>query len=286
MALSAPNNPYQTMVNRTVDKIQDYASVMEDLLKNYFKDLYAAPDALFIMMATMALESSYRLTPVNHRSIGTTSRLGKAFWNDPIITPYTSVIHTLTTDKQEALQEGLSAKALMATMGLYQFRNTKESNYILSLRGDYRSIAEEFGILVDPTSGTKPSSKFPDNAVGARASMMFGCMIMEGKFLSRRRSGYESAAAMTQAVKDYVGQENARDILGTSPQDRLNSINDINDPRIRMLARAGITRDGSDVKLYITQRLPRGPVEKKTTPVAQTDNVPTGQPGCRRKNVA
>jgi hypothetical protein len=278
---------------RTVDRLQQYAPIMESLLKTHFKLLGSAPDAHYVMMATMMLESSAKMTPSNHQAISPESDLGVYFVKDNLIAKYWNSFNSQPPNVQSSLQEGLSAKALMATMGLYQFRNTQACREIISSKHSqphYPELVSASGYDILVEVGQNPSSKFTEDAelVGATRSMMFGCMIMEVKYNIYLKSGCTPATAMYKAMGAYVGKDGAKDALGTSPDDRRRLISDSNDPRIILLAKAGITRSSGNSVVYnrataeIRPKAATVHTEAKTTAVAQTNNVVLTTSGCRR----
>jgi hypothetical protein len=58
------NRSYNKGVAITTDLVQHYGSLMASVITN-FDYLSDAPDVLYVMMATMALESSFNIANVN-----------------------------------------------------------------------------------------------------------------------------------------------------------------------------------------------------------------------------
>src|SRR4051812_43948644 len=106
---------YQSAVS--IDTIQNYGRIMWDVMQQHFPTLFSIPDGWYTMMATMELESGYRILhgkanpSPNHVTIGTGSGIGRSYWYDGVIAPL-KLIADFTTQKN--ISEGLSAKALMA----------------------------------------------------------------------------------------------------------------------------------------------------------------------------
>jgi hypothetical protein len=272
-APSSSIRQHSSVSTKTVDSIQAYAGIMQNIMRGNFPQLYAAPDSLYIMMATMGLESGFRIyhnnnTTPNHRTIGITSGIGKSYWTDPVIVP-------IRETHSGNVVEGLSAKALMATMGMYQVRNCRESNSIM--RGRYGGIAEANGLMVDP--GDSISDTFPNDDTGAQRSMMMGCIIMEHKYVTRLRN-YDKDTAIYLAVGDYLGKAGAKDVLGTSPEMRIENVSSPNSNIARILAAAKITKGQT---LYTA--VPRNSqafTETKSQTVASSNNPPVNTSGCTR----
>lgn len=270
----------------SIDTIQQYGRIMWDIMKQYFPTLWSAPDAWYVMMATMELESGYRIlhgksnpTP-NHVTIGTGSGIGRSYWYDGVIVPLKTIADFTT---QKNLAEGLSAKALMATMGMYQVRNCKESRAMLT--GNYRTIAEDFGLMVDP--GQSSSAVFTNDETGATRSIVMGCIVMENKYKTRRAKNSESVA-IKLAAADYLGKAGAKDILGTSPEMRLSNITDAKTGIGKKLVAAGLTPPDSSGNVTVQNGYHRpsatstGQAETKTTTVASTNNAAPGNKPCNR----
>lgn len=270
--------PHSSTSNKSLDKIQNYSAIMQDLLRSKFPVLSQAPDSLYIMMATMGHESDFNIyhnggTTPNHIAISEfRSGIGKSYWNDPIVVPLrTAGNPTIVTN----VREGLSAKALMATMGMYQVRNCKESNAYIS--GNYRDIAESFNLMVN--AGDSISAVFSNDDTGATRSMVMGCIIMEQKYLARLRN-YDPSSAIFFATGDYLGKVGAKDVLGSSPQMRVALVNDTTNNIAKTLSSAGIVRGNMG-------RVPPNPTksassqaETKTTTTASTNLPPSKGLGC------
>lgn len=266
---------YSSQPSKTVDLIQRYGRIMWDVLDTYFPTLWSAPNSFYIMMSTMELESGYRIvhgstnpTP-NHAVIGVSTGIGKSYWYDPIIVPLReSGNPTVKTN----IIEGLSAKALMATMGMYQVRNCRESNSLIN--GYYRDLAESLGLMVN--AGESISAKFPNNDTGARNSMVLGAMIMEQKYKIRAAKN-SPELAMRLAVGDYVGKAGMKDILGTSPEMRIDTV--FSNTGKRLLA----SKVFSDTIAYYKPPInSKGQSETKNTVVASTDNTALSSSDCNR----
>jgi hypothetical protein len=273
-APSSVVNKHPAVSTKTVDTIQFYAGLMENIMKSNFSKLYSAPDSVYIMMATMGLESGFRIyhengTTPNHKTIKITAGIGRSYWTDPVIVPIRDAQSTNVT-------EGLSAKALMATMGMYQVRNCRESNSIIT--GAYRDIAEGNGLMVNP--GDSISATFPNDDTGAQRSMIMGCIIMEFKYLSRLKK-YTKDTAIYLAVGDYLGKAGAKDVLGTSPEMRIQNVSSPNSNIARTLAAAGIKKGGTTAYTTVPQDI-HAFTETKTETTASSNNPPINTSGCTR----
>jgi len=269
----------------SVGNIQYLASKMNTVLSAAFPVLNSCPDALYIMMATMGLESSFRIWPnkvnANHVTIGTAGGIGRSYYTDPLVLPLYRDPTSYSTSLS-VLNEGLSAKALMATMGMYQVRGTRESKAVMSL-GNYSAIAEGYGIMVN--AGQSSSAVFTNDEIGAMRSIVMGCIIMEGKVRNRLKKSVK-AEAMRLAVGDYLGKAGARDVLGTSPEMRMSMVAGSNNAISKTLAASGITRDSQGVFLNVnTASLSYG---TSATTATNTGSSTRGQPapsknGCATK---
>jgi hypothetical protein len=260
----------------SVDTIQRYGRIMKDVMETYFPILLSAPNSFYIMMATMEAESSYRILhgtgspTANHATISVLTGIGKSYWLDPVVERLKSSVDPTV---RANLIEGLSAKALMGTMGMYQVRNCKESNSIMS--GGYRSTAESLGLMVN--AGESISDTFPDDDTGARNSMVLGCMIMEHKYKIRKTKFY-SDMAMRLAAGDYLGKAKAADVLGTTPEARVS------------LIYGGLANNNvlaaklfSNTNNYFkTGTSSKGQAETKTSTEASTQNAPVSSIDCKR----
>lgn len=279
MAISTNIRKNATVSSISVDLAQRYANIMDGLLKTYFPALNSAPDALYIMMATMGLESGFRIyhnggTTPNHVTIGTATGIGRSYWYDPVVVPLKS---SDDPDVIANITEGLSAKALMATMGMYQVRNCRESNAMV--RGIYRDIAESFDLMVDP--GESISDTYTNDDTGARKSMIMGCIVMETKYLSRLQKN-TSDVAIRLAIGDYLGKAGTKDVLGTSPEMRLANVTDTSTNISRTLVAAKILQSNSGQVYTNPPQGSGGQSETKTTTVASTNNVRINTNGCNR----
>jgi hypothetical protein len=268
--------PYAGTSTRTMDKIQNYSEIMNDLLTNKFPYLADAPDALYIMMATMGHESGFKIyhrggTTPNHIQISKfRSGIGKSYWNDPVIIP-------IRDDPTYAVnvEEGLSAKALMATMGMYQVRNCQESLAMIS--GRYRDIAESYNLMVNP--GQSISGVFSNDDTGATRSMVMGCIVMETKYLRRRRN-HDPSSALFFAVGDYLGKAGAKDVLGSSPEMRIALVNDSSNNIAKTLHAAGIVRGNMGRVAANPSTARKTQSETKTVVAANTNLAPAKGLGC------
>lgn len=287
MPLSTTNvtKRFSSTPSATVDLIQQYSRVMADVLKTYFPLLNSVPDALYIMMATMELESSFRIlhngsstashiTPsIIKRSLHmyTYRGIGKAYWNDSVIS-----IAKANPAQIDNVFEGLSSQALMGSMGCYQVRNTKVSNTLMN-QFNYRTIAEANGILVNP--GASISAVFTNDETGAMRSMILGCMDMQWKYsIFLKRSS--SSQAIRKAVGAYLGDTNAADILGTTPNMRINEVFFGKNSKDKALKVSSVFNNtGIYTKPTETGS---GQVETKETTVAGTNNVRVDSNGCGR----
>lgn len=271
----------------TIDTVQRYGRIMWDIMKTYFPALWSAPDSWYIMMATMELESGYRIfhgkanPSPNHVSIGTGSGIGRSYWFDPVIAPLKT---TNDFNTQKNIVEGLSAKALMATMGMYQVRNCKESNDMLI--GNYRSIAESHGLMVNP--GQSSSAVFTNDDDGALKSIVMGCIVMETKYKGRRAKNTNDSTAMKLAVGDYLGKAGTKDILGSSPSMRLDNVLNGKTGIGRTLIAAGLNPPDASGNVttkpgyYRPSAVSKGQTETKTIIAANTDNTAPGTKPCNR----
>lgn len=270
----------------TIDTIQRYGRILWDVMKSNFYALQSAPDAWYIMMATMELESGYRVfhgsaaPSANHIIIGTGSGIGRSYWFDPVIVPLKT---SSDFNVQKNIAEGLSAKALMGTMGMYQVRNCTESNNMM--KGAYRAIAESAGLMVDP--GQSSSAVFTNDDAGAQKSIVMGCIIMETKYKARRAK-YREDIAITLAIGDYLGKAGTKDVLGTSPSMRLDNVLNSKTGIGKTLLVAGLSRPDSSGNITIRSGYNRpssvssGQSETKVINVASTDNAAPGIKPCNR----
>lgn len=246
---------------------QQYRSIVDNFLTNDFPVLGKQDNASFYVMATMWLESGFRilhkgrdgLTTPNHVIINKNSGIGAAYWYDPIIRAAEKNANGDPTILAN-LTEGLRAQALMATMGMYQVRGTKESNSMLI--GNYLSKAESMGLMVSP--GQSPSSVFvTSDDLGARRSIFFGCLILERKlkaFLPKNSAGL----AMAYALGAYLGKAGAADILGTTPEKRVADIRDPNGASNKMLVAIGYSVPNQSNMVLSPGQGPAGQSESKT----------------------
>lgn len=272
--------PYSNSANKTVSKIQNYRTIMKQILDTKFPILAKAPDALYTMMAIMGHESSFNIfhrggTTPNHTNIDVNrSGIGKSYWNDQVIVP---IRNSPILSIRNNVIEGISGKALMATMGMYQVRNCSESRAYVS--GVYRDIAEFYNLMVEP--GDSISAVFTNDDAGATKSMVMGCIIMEQKYVSRLRT-HQPSNAMFFAIGDYLGKAGAKDILGTSPEMRVAMVNDTTNWVAKKLSNAGIVRGN----VGRTTPNPNSPSvaqgESKTTTVALTNLPPANGAGCTK----
>lgn len=281
------NTRFHSGPTLTADLIQRYARIMNDLLNTYFYTLRNAPDSLYIMMATMELESSYHIlhngnTTASHISTGfinnnlarfTSRGVGKSYWNDTTIAAAKA-----DSNKYNNILEGLSAQALMGSLGMYQVKNTRISNDLMDQR-HYRDIATSNTLLVNP--GQSPSAIFTNDDAGARKSMILGCMDMEWKYSTFLRTN-SPALSIQKAVGAYVGQENAADVLGTTPSMRINDIFYGSASKTRALRTARTFSTNRVFTRPILNASTGGQTETKTQSVASTDNLPTNSNGCNR----
>jgi hypothetical protein len=208
----------------SVDLIQQYSIEMQDVIKSNFFTLAKVPNYLYFMLSTMEQESSFRILhgsppTANHTEVvkpqtsasGKASNLGKAYWYDPVIAPL-KFSDSIKDPLNALLVEGLTAKALMGTMGLYQVRNTAEHNRMCN--GSYRSIAQNNGLIVNP--GASSSVVFTNDITGARRSMIMGCIIMENHLIAAYRRGFvDPQDALLWAAGTYVGVDNWLTIVRT-----------------------------------------------------------------------
>lgn len=288
MANTSTNSAGKKSARKTavaVSHIQKLTGFMETTMKTHFRTLYECPNSLYIMMATMGLESSFRVWPnganANHVTIGTSSGIGRSYYTDPLILPKYQSPATYNTTVP-VLNEGLSAKALMATMGMYQVRGTRESRAVMAL-GNYSALAEANGLMVDP--GQSASSVFTNDDVGAQRSIIMGCIIMEGKVRNRLKKSVKTEA-IRMAVGDYLGKAGAKDVLGTSPEMRMASVNDINSPIARTLASAGLTKGSSGVYVALPNTQATGTSTANVANVGSSNagSAPVARNGCTPKN--
>lgn len=265
----------------TVNQVQKYAGFMENVMKTHFPLLYSCPNSLYIMMSTMGLESSFRIWPngvnANHVTIGTAGGIGRSYYTDPLILPKYQNPASYSTSVQ-TLNEGLSAKALMATMGMYQIRGTKESKAVMSL-GGYSSLAESYGLMVEP--GQSAAAVFTNDDTGANRSIAMGCLIMEGKVRNRLKKSVKSEA-IRMAVGDYLGKAGARDILGTSPEMRMADVSNPKTSTAKILAASGINNGSSGVFVAMPNRTKSGESTNNTrnTGTSSAGNTATAKNGC------
>lgn len=288
MANTSTNSAGKKSARRTaiaVNQIQKLAGFMETTMKTHFPVLYGCPNSLYIMMATMGLESSFRVWPngsnANHVTIGTGSGIGRSYYTDPLILPKYQSPATYSTTVP-TLNEGLSAKALMATMGMYQIRGTRESKAVLSL-GGYSALAEANGLMVEP--GQSASAVFTNDDVGAQRSIVMGCIIMEGKVRNRLKKSVKSEA-IRMAVGDYLGKAGAKDVLGTSPEMRMAAVNSSNNAISKTLAAAGLTSGSSGVYVALPNTQGGGTSTINTANVGSSSagNPAVARNGCTPKN--
>lgn len=282
MDTSTLTKRFSSTPSATFDLVQRYITIMRNVLNN-FQTLSGAPDVLYVMMATMELESSFRIlhnnpaTPahippstINNKLFQFTYRgIGKTYWNDPVIS-----IAKANQSLYNNVLEGLSAQALMGTMGMYQVKNTRISNMLMS-QANYRSLAEQYGLLVNP--GASPSSVFTNDDTGAQKSMLLGCMDMEWKYSIFLKNN-SPQQAIRKAVGAYVGHENASDILGTTPSMRINDIFFGSNSRGRALQVSDIFNKDQIYTKPI--RTAGGQTETKQDTIAGTNNIRPNSNGC------
>jgi hypothetical protein len=255
-------------VTGSVDLVQQYITQMEDIISHNFFRLAQIPNYLYVMMSTMEQESHFKIlhgspATANHTEVvkPQSSTLGRSYWEDPVIKPL-KFSDNIKDPLNVTLVEGLTAKALMGTMGMYQIRNTREHKTMCY--GQYQKIAEDNGIIV--AAGSSPAAVFTNDITGARRSMIMGCIIMENHFIAASKYFTNPQDALLDAARRYVG------------------VGPLADKR-RDVIRLGVNSTGRVT--VIAQRVSSGTLsgsgmisESKTTTVASTNNVRVDSNGC------
>jgi hypothetical protein len=129
--------------------------------------------------------------------------------------------------------------------------------------------------------GTKPSSVFTQDDTGATRSMIMGCIVMESKYIAFLNRGYSRDAAMQLAISGYLGKTGARDVLGSSPEERLAMVNGtLGNSNITTLAKAGFSKSNTLSMVLASNQVPQKTAENRTTTVATSNNTAPVLGGC------
>lgn len=265
----------------TVSIAQKYTNMVSNQLGANFRRLNSEPDSLYIIMSTMSLESSFRIVHLNgtsnHTPIKKTGGLGKEYWFDPVVQ---SKLLSSGGDPAvvAALEDGLSAQALMGTMGMYQVRNTRAFQDIQRAAGRYIDLMGSYGLIVNP--GVSPASVFTDDDTGAMRSIVMGCIMMEWKYLIERNLGANSTVAIRRAAASYLGRAGKKDINGMTPEKRVADIFNPNTDTAKILAKAGFTVPNQDQVIGGSPSYAPGRAETKVAAENDTRGIPISRNPC------
>lgn len=273
----------------TKDLIQQYRSTMNNVLQNLFPTLNGAgPDLLFIMMATMGCESTFRLTfgnppTPNHPGVPPGQWFYRKFFGSPNIVAIMRGNPTGQTYRN--LLEGVSAKSLMGTMGAYNIRGNVHYNSEIASNPRYVAILNENSMIVE--AGESVSAIYTGDVAPTRA-MIMGCMIMESKY-NAAKYGIGNAVrsntdALYVALQSYVGSANAVGFYGESGAGRLAAINDPNNSTVRKLNALGIAKGNGNAQMVAVNGQPsqNAQITSNNGTSATTNNESVNVTGCRQ----
>lgn len=241
-------------VAKDYSRIQRYKEITEDLLKQYFKSLYAAPDIVYVALAIFGLESGWNLWHKKSFSHGAdtvlsgydsshkspvpveTSSLIRAYWYSPVIQ---NLVKTKGFDVNimTALHQGRVAHGLSACMGCYHVRGTKTNESFKP----YSKVVGDLGLEVNP--GESITALFPQNETGERRSIAAGLIILDEKYKIAKKQFKSESDAIRAAVGYYVGKAGAKDINGYSAEDRIKGVYTRSNVQT-VLASIGVTQSG------------------------------------------
>jgi hypothetical protein len=277
------------------NKVQHYAVITQNLLKQYFPDLARIPDIVYIAMAIWGHESSFNMSWSNTKFWGENSGLNGSSSIHPGVTPSNfgslipqymnspairSLISNGSTPSQVLINinQGRAAHGASGVMGCYCVKNTGP-NIDMFGHSYYRKVITDLGLEVNP--GESIIALFPDNDTGLTRSIAAGLLVLDSKYKIYRRHKRSVHDSIVAATIAYVGR--GADINGYIASNRAIDVNSKTDGIAILLANSNITKSGLDAFNQVanySDSLKPVEADSKQTTVAATNSTPKGTIGC------
>lgn len=279
----ASTKPKAVTTGYNVGKIQKIQSFVEELLRGYFPKLSKAPNALYVIMATIGFESGWELLHKRGSQVssmhgfytGSTGGAAGDYRRGPLIQNLLRNPN-VTSQTVENINQGCVAHGLSATMGYYYVKGVPAN--VQRFKG-YRPLVDSLGMEVAP--GESITALFAANDdLAKKRSLASGLIIMETDYERFLSKGNSPSAAISKAIGSYLGALGVKDKNGTTPEMRVEQVLGGKQQVTSLLQQAGISKDGT-VFANNSQSVPSTPTVSNTqTRTASTSSEPKKTPGC------
>ena len=266
-----------------LQEVQKIRGFVEELLRGYFPKLSQAPNALYVIMATLGFESGWRLlhkrgsqiSSMHYFYTGSTGGAAGEYRRSPLIQNLLRS-PTITPQIIDNINQGCVAHGLSATMGYYYVRGVPANKQRF---GGYRALVNSLGMEVAP--GESITALFAANDDTAKKrSIASGLIIMETDYVRFLSKGNSPSTAISKAIGSYLGAPGVADKNGSTPEMRVNQVLGGKQGVTYALQQAGISQNGTAF-VNNSQAVPTTPTASNTSNrVATTSEEPKRSPGC------